>query len=220
MKKGLHRLTVILLVSALLLGIFIIPVSAEQKIVVNVLSKTAKVVRNTTIYAGEIFSDGESVTKYLYSEDISVNEAVMAALKDSFAAFTGSDFTPLVPDIIGETDEKGFVACSVDEYARNAGSGWKDAIYAAQQLYPDKTPVGYDSYDLFEKNAEFAAACSSSEEGVVFVDENGDPFELCGPWGKLTTDITDYVTYTVENGELVKYIDREIDYTCESVTVI
>ena len=220
MKKGLHRLTVILLVSALLLGIFIIPVSAEQKIVVNVLSTTAKVVRNTTVYAGEIFSDGESVMKYLYSEDISVNEAVMAALKDSFTALAGSDFTPLVPEIIGETDDKGFVSSSIDERAQNAGSSWKDAINVAAQFYPDLTLIGYDSYDLFEKNEDFAAACAAETEGIEFVYENGDPFELCGPWGKLTTSITDTVTYTVENGELVKYIDREIDYTCESVTVI
>ena len=41
-----------------------------------------------------------------------------------------------------------------------------------------------------------------------------------GVLGKLSATNTDIVTYTVIDGKLVKHIDRTVDYTCESVTVI
>ena len=79
------------------------------------------------------------------------------------------------------------------------------------------------SDDLYETDADFAAKCSEGfdEDGVEYVDNAGNDWTFSGILGKLSTTITDSNThYTFENGKLIQHLDRHIDYTCESVTVI
>ncbi|MBR1863894.1 MAG: hypothetical protein IJ806_07405 [Ruminococcus sp.] len=72
---------------------------------------------------------------------------------------------------------------------------------------------------LYDTDESFAKACTF-EEDCDLVDTAGQPYEQSSPLGKLSATNTDSVTYTVENGKLIKHIDRFIDYTCEAVKVV
>ena len=193
---------------------------AETKTVVNVTGKTAKVTQYSTLYVGEVVLDGQPSFYYLYSEDMTNSESVFAVVRDCLHDFKGGIYSALVPDIIGETDDKGIAVCSNAAFQSMMNADWADAYQAGLACLPYNTTVALSSSNnLFLSDAAFAAKCTF-EENVDIVDNVGDPLTISGPLGRLSTSITDDITYTVENGVLVKYIDRHIDYTCEMITVI
>lgn len=203
----------------------LMPMTAQTtnlKTVINVMSKTAKVVQSSTLYVGEVVLDGQPSFCYLYSADLTNTENVFAAVKNGLSDFKGGAYKTLVPDIIGESEDKGIVVCSNTEYTTMMNADWKDAFKAGQACLPDATISSASSNNLYETDADFATKCRKSfdEDGVECVDNAGETWTFSGILGKLTATNTDAVTYTVENGQLIKHIDRYIDYTCESVTVI
>lgn len=187
--------------------------------IVNVNNQIAEIVQSSTVYVGEVFVDGVSAVKYLYSEDITRSTTVLGAVLDAFRAMDDKGFAPLVPGVVGE-DGVGLAECSVASYADEMDESWKDAANVAKKYYPELPLAASSSVDLFETDSAFAAACPKYWEEVEIVDTAGNPFEMCGPIGDLSAVNTDTVTYTVIDGQLVKIIDREVDYTCESITVI
>lgn len=191
----------------------------QSKTVINVTSKHAKVVQDSTVYAGEVIVDGVSTIKYIWSEDMTKAETIAAAVKKPFSKMDDTGFAALMPNLVGDTGTKGLAQCSVADYAADMNSSWNSAKSVAAKYYPDKTVSSSSSVDLYEADEKFAAACAF-EENAEIVDTAGQPYEVRSPLGKLSATNTDQVTYTVEDGVLVKYIDREIDYTCEAVKVI
>ncbi|MBQ8120834.1 MAG: cell wall-binding repeat-containing protein [Ruminococcus sp.] len=191
----------------------------QLKTVINVTSKHAKVVQDSTVYAGEVIVDGVSTIKYIWSEDMTKAETIAAAVKKPFSKMDDTGFAALMPNLVGDTGTKGLAQCSVADYAADMNSSWNSAKSVAAKYYPDKTVSSSSSVDLYEADEKFAAACAF-EENAEIVDTAGQPYEVRSPLGKLSATNTDQVTYTVEDGVLVKRIDREIDYTCEAVKVI
>lgn len=217
--KKLYKSLAVILAAALLLGM-LLPASAARD-VINVVEITSTVTSNTTLYAGEIFSDGESVMRYLYTDDVTISQTVLEAIRKAFAGSASYDFSDLVPSGDGLSGN-GFAVCSLDEYSAAMNADWANAQNAAEQCYPDSSVTGSSSSDLFETDEGFAAACVADwgQDNMYFYDDDNRPFDICGPLGILTVSSTDNVTYTVEDGELIAYRDRHISYTCESVTVI
>ena len=203
--------------------ITVIYTKAEMKInsntIVNVTGKQGKVVKDSTVYVGEVVVDGEAKIKYLWSENMTRAETVAAALKTGLTGLDDKDFAALVPVIIGEEDAKGLAECNIADYESKMNSSWKNAESVAALYYPDMTVSTSSSADLYEADENFAKACKF-EDNAELVDTAGKFYKTHSPLGKLSAANTDSVTYTVENGQLVKYIDRFIDYTLEAVTVI
>ena len=213
----------IILALCLLAALFVLPASADN-VEVNVVSRAGTIVSETTVYAGEIRMDGESVIRYLWSDEITRNETVLAALKDALCGMDNNVFGELVPAVVGE-DGVGIAACSNAEYAAAMDESWKNAFNVAGLYYPELTVSNTINVDLFGYDEGYTAYCSNvfadtEDADIELFDAEGETYSIHGPLGKLTTSLTDSVTYTVIDGQLVKLIDREIDYTFESVTVI
>ena len=189
---------------------------------VNVTGKQAKITQTSTLYLGEVVLNGQQSFYYLYSTDLTNAETVFAAVKDALSDFKGGIYTALVPDIVGESEDKGIAVCSNADYTAMMNADWMSAANAGQACLNLTDVAASSSDDLYETDADFAAKCSEGidEDGVDYVDNAGNDWTFSGILGKLSTTNTDNITYTFENGKLIKHIDRHIDYTCESVTVI
>ena len=196
-------------------------ITAKGSTSVNVKGQKATVVQDSTLYVGEVVVDGESKIKYLWSDDMTRSENVTAAVRDALNALKDKDFAALLPEIVGEEDAKGAAECSIADYKSSMDSSWKNSEAVAALYYPDKTLKASSSADLYDSDESFAKTCGFNDEAdVTVVDKAGETYEARSPLGKLSAANTDTVTYTVENGVLVKYIDRFVDYTCEAVKVI
>ena len=192
---------------------------AETK--VNVTGIQAKITQTSTLYLGEVVLNGQQSFYYLYSTDLTNAETVFAAVKDGLSDFKDGIYTALVPDIVGESEDKGIAICSNSDYTAKMNADWTSAVKAGQACLNQTDVTASSSDDLYETDADFAAKCSKGfdEEGVEYVDNDGNDWTFSGILGKLSTSITDTVYFTYE-GKLIKNTDRTIDYTCESVTVI
>ncbi|MBQ2468349.1 MAG: S-layer homology domain-containing protein [Clostridia bacterium] len=214
-KIVLRILAAAVLAALLPLGVF----AAATETVVNVTAVNGRIVGSSTVYAGEVFLDGQSVLTYVYSDDITRSETVVAAARDGFGGPDDDGFAALFPNVIGE-EGTGIAECSDAALSAEMDANWKDAAYVAGKYYPDKTIGSSESRDMFLQDEAFAARCRSWWEGVGLYNEAGEDFEMCGPLGKLSSSFTDTVTFTVIDGKLLKLIDRVEDYTLESITVI
>ena len=191
----------------------------HQETEVNVIGRQGKVVKDSTVYVGEVVVDGEAKIKYLWSENMTRAVTVASALNTGLTGLDDKDFAALVPLIIGEEDAKGLAECNIADYESKMDSSWKSAEDAAAVIYPDLTVVASSSADLYDIDENFAKACVIDED-CELVNDAGKPYELRSPLGKLSATNTDFVTYTVVDGKLIKLIDRKIDYTFEAVKVI
>ena len=193
---------------------------AETK--VNVTGIQAKITQTSTLYLGEVVLNGQQSFYYLYSTDLTNAENVFAAVKDGLSDFKDGIYTALVPDIVGESEDKGIAICSNPDYTAKMNTDWTSAAKAGQACLNNTDVTASSSDDLYETDADFAAKCSKGfdEDGAEYVDNDGNDWTFSGILGKLSATNTDNITYKFENGKLIKNTDRTIDYTCESVTVI
>ena len=228
MKKNV-KIIVSALLALLLLTTCLpaLPVFADTDTVVNVIGKTATVRKQSTVYLGEVVVNGVSMMKYVYSDDLSHSESVYAVLRDGLSEFEDGAYAALIPEILGQTEEVGLAACTNKNFTSSMDEVWKSAENAGKSIYTTKDVLSSSSEDLYETNADFAAKCDGALTdpdsylyGADIVDPTGDQYAVCGVLGRLSTSITDTVTYTVIDGKLVKLIDRDYDYDCESTTVI
>lgn len=196
---------------------------AMAKTVINVTGKTATVIQSSTLYVGEVVLDGQQSFYYLYSEDLTNYQMVFDGVKSALLDFNGGMFSALVPSYVEwESEDKGLAVCSNADYTALMNSDWTSAANAGLACLNNVAVSSSSSNDLYETDADFAAMCSKywDEDGAECVDNARNPWTFSGILGKLTATNTDNVTYSVEEGELVKHITRHIDYTCEAVTVI
>ena len=204
----------------------LMPAVAQQvdrpNINVNVTGIQAKITQTSTLYLGEVVLNGQQSFYYLYSTDLTNAETVFAAVKDALSDFKGGIYTALVPDIVGESEDKGIAICSNPDYTAKMNANWISADNAGQACLNQTDVTASSSDDLYETDADFAAKCSKGfdEDGAEYVDNDGNDWTFSGILGKLSTTITDTVSYKFINGKLVQNTDRQSDYTCESVTVI
>ena len=109
MKKNLQLKRYFAIFAALMC---LMPTMVQAKTVVNVKSKTAKVTQSSTLYIGEVVLDGQQSFCYLYSANLTNSAVMFAAVKGCLSDFKGGMFGTLVPDIIGESEDKGIAVCS------------------------------------------------------------------------------------------------------------
>ena len=193
----------------------------QTQTVVNVVKRTAHIVRTSTLYVGEVVLDGQQSFCYMYSDDITYSDWVLGAVKYSLPDFKDGAYSALVPSILGFDGEYGIAVCSNASYESFMNADWTSAENAGQACLSNVTVTSASSENLYETNPDFAAKCIGEFDDVDnFVDEAGETVAINGVLGKLSATNTDDVTYTVIDGQLVKLIKRTIDYTCELVTVI
>ena len=217
MKKVISVILTICIASAA----FAIAVNA--KTVVNVVSMRGTVIRESTVYAGEVFVDGVCAMKYLYSDDITSGSTCLAALRTALNSADHTGFGELVTSELVNEGSYGIAVCNIDSRTAEMSGSWTDAANVAALYYPALNVLDSSIVDLFGYDNGYTAFCSTGffdEDLDELIDEYGYDYEIKGPLGTLSTTNSDSVTYNVEGGEVVKHIDRTVDYTLESVTVI
>ena len=222
-SKKLHpRKKTLASFAAILCMMALVPMTARAQTIVNVVGQQVNITQYSTLYVGEVLLDGQQSFYYLYSEDITQSTTVLGAVKDCLSNFENGQYSyDLVPSLVGATGDVGIATCSNTDYEPIMNSSWINAVNAAQACLPDETVISSSSENLFGTNPDFAAACNNDYVGIEIVDNTtGQPVEISGILGVLSTINTDNVTYQAINGQLVKVINRFITYYCESITTI
>ncbi len=186
---------------------------------INVVGRSATIKQESTLYVGEVVVDGETAFTYIYSEDITWSKTSFDMLRDGFKAMDNDSFSQLIPELTEEEEGKGAAVCSIPEYTADIDDNWKTASFAGMKYYEDFTSMSVDWVELYGNDESFAKACAFKEDTEIF-NADGSPAEQYAPFGILTQVNSDNVTYTVEDGKLVKLVDREIDYGVEAIKVI
>jgi len=190
----------------------------------NVNSVRVTVAGTSNVYINEVFVDDVSVLRYLYSEDITRSENVFADLKGVFN-MSETDYGDLIPDIVGVEEQKGLMTCNNPDYADEMDATWSYVGDVAERYFPNMIFEHSSVYSMLSKNGNFSRCCGELtynfdiQQADQIVDQEGQDFDVAWPLCTLSIVNTDAVTYTVINGQLVKIIDRDIDYTCEEVQV-
>lgn len=91
----------------------------------NVVSNE-ELTKESTVYAGEVYVNGQSQMQWLYSSDISNNKTVFQNLKEQL---TGTIFSNLVPTLDENTDNFGLAVSTSHQADMN--NNWTSANYVA-----------------------------------------------------------------------------------------
>ena len=223
--KTTFRIWTILLISVMIFSAFAVSVSAAETYV-TVVEVTETEKKQSTVYLGEIFVDGVSVVRYVYSDDVSQSDYSNERIKYMFSDTDAQKFADLMPVFIESEEEKyGIAYCSDETLAVGMDESWKNASAVGAKLYPDAEIKMQTDENLYDVSDDFKTKVDTDAEtrrsNYEVKDNNVNLIET----GKriiidLTTTVTDTVTYTVIDGVLLKLIERHYDYECEAVNVI
>lgn len=182
-------------------------------------TKTEESLRKESIvYAGEIFVDGVSQMRYLYSADLSNNQQVFANLS---TALNGTSFSGLVPSISGDSPNNG-LAVSTSNQA-DMGPGWTSAASVAGMYFTGIVGTENNS-NLYDANASYKRYIDDRHQEIT---ESFDyPLSFDKRMDSHLSTTTDFVWVNNGNGgALIKaytitaYAElTEVKYTCVNVT--
>lgn len=172
----------------------------------------------STVYAGEIKRNGETVLNYLFSEDISRSSVNFDNLRSALP----NPYSDMVPSVVAEQTQKGLKEMSAATVnginLGNITSDWKDAENIAAQIYRGKNTSDSTNKLMYDASAE----CRSRIDDLARDRENLDnPV----PTNKrvishLGTKTTDNVHGGVIDGETVEIHDVNLIYLSEATTLI
>ena len=226
MKKT-YKIVTLLLTAVFLLGTFILPISAGAATVIDI---TAEITGRTTLYAGEVFVDGESDMRYLYSDDVTLSKTVMEAIAQGFGSFADGGFASLVPDLSDGITGSGEPA---------SGKIYKAVLEFQQggtrtEKVSEETDIA--AY-IAEKKSAFEAATAGGGSSDIIVEQNGYEafftentyaeiymFEYVGTICKLSDDaifigdIDDFDNLYVVSGTVTREQHYRVYYELVTVT--
>ena len=170
---------------------------------------------------GEVVQDGETVLRYLWSADLTVLNSSRPGLSEALAAAEHTGYDALLAACTDAQTEpvKGIAVCSDPAWTAKMDAGWTDAKNAAALYAPEAAVTAAEPVPLYNADAGFRAAVDAQE-----LERTAEVSTLV-PNEKRVIFYTDVnsvnsVCYTVEDGVLIKYVDTDITYSCEAVTVI
>lgn len=122
----------LLLIFTILMAIFMPTIVHAGEIgkTSTVVETNDELKKESTVYAGEVFVNGESQIQWLYSNDISNRPTVFDNLKSNL---NGTIFYNLVPTLTEATDQNGLAVSSA--YQSDMNSNWINTSYVANQYY-------------------------------------------------------------------------------------
>ena len=161
----------------------------------NIVEVRETVTRESTVYAGEIFVDGQSAMKYLYSTDLSNHSQVFKNLQDALA---GTAFDGLVPTITGESETRGLAVSSA--HAENMNADWTSAAAVAKLFYTG-TPGAETNGNLYDLNAAYRGYIDSRYQEIT--EHYNTPHSFDKRLDSALNTTTDFV-WVQHDGDLVK----------------
>ena len=206
--------------SLLLLVAVLINVSTWAQNVINTVVSSEDVIKNSTVYVGEVVVDGVSVIKYLYSDDVTMNSVVRQNLLDALNGMADGDYATLFqanwPD---NYTPEAFAFCSNAELSTAIDENWSSAQYVGLLYYPGKTATSTVNSNLYDIDEGFKAVLDVRTEERTSTIDNPVNAENCIVSHEGATS-TNNVWYSVEEGQVIKHVQTDIVYSCEVTTVI
>ncbi len=173
----------------------------------------------STVYAGVIKRNGETVLNYLFSEDITRSSVVFDNLRKALP----NPFSDMVPSVIEEQTKKGLKEMSATAVNNidlsTVSSDWKEAGSLAAQIYKDKDTSDSTNTLLYDASDE----CKSYIDDEAKEREKGldDPIAADKRIiSHLGTKTTDNVNFQVVDGQLMEVHDVNLIYLSEATTLI
>ena len=173
----------------------------------------------STVYAGEIKRDGETVLNYLFSEDITRSSVVFDNLRKALP----NPYSDMVPAVVSEQTQKGLKEMSADTVndvnLSTLSGDWKDAGNIASQIYKGKSTSGSKNELMYDVSEECRAVIDEEarerEEGLDNpVATNKRVISHLG------TKTIDDVHFQVIDGDTVEVHDVKLIYLSEATTLI
>lgn len=112
----------------------------------------------STVYAGEIKRNGETVLNYLYSDDVTRSSVIFDNLRRALP----NPYSDMVPSVTSEQNEKGMKelsAATVNNVNLSTLSGnWKEAADIAAQIYQGKNTSDAKNELMYDASEECRAS--------------------------------------------------------------
>ncbi len=188
---------------------------------VSTITTTEELVKESTVYVGEVVVDGMPVIKYLYSADMTVDYSNRTEVLNCLRDMADGDYADLLEghefDYTATT--VGFALCNDADKVSAMDEHWSSAQYVGKLYLPDKMVTSETNSNLYDLDEGFKAAVDADNaQRLANIDnpidvENGLVFHV-------DSKATDNVWYELVDGQVIRHADITVTYDCEAATVI
>ena len=206
----------------LLLASLSVHVSAWSQNSVSTITTSENITKKSTVYAGEVVVDGVTMTKYLFSDNMSRKEDVITNLLSGLQGMTDGSYATLLDGTEADAEATGLALCSDPTLVAAMDENWSSAQYVGEQYYTNNSQLSIVNSQLsilYDVDEGFKAAIDAlAQARTADIDEpvDGGKDILTHLDTKTVTD----VWYNIVDGQVVRHSDINVIYDSEATTVI
>ncbi len=186
---------------------------------VSTVTTSENITKKSTVYAGEVVVDGVTMTKYLFSDNMSRKENVINNLLSGLQGMTDGSYATLLDGTEADVEATGLALCSDPELIAAMNKNWSSAQYVGTLYYAGKTVLSETNSNLYDIDEGFKAAFDVQTAARAENVENLADVKKCIVTHLDSRTVTD-VWYNIINGSNVRHVDANVIYDSEATTVI
>ena len=186
---------------------------------VSTITTSENITKKSTVYAGEVVVDGVTMTKYLFSDNMSRKEDVITNLLSGLQGMTDGSYATLLDGTEADVEATGLALCSDPELIAAMDKNWSSAQYVGTLYYAGKTVLSETNSNLYDIDEGFKAALDVQTAARAENIENLADVKKCIVSHLDSRTVTD-VWYNIIDGSTVRHSDINVIYDSEATTVI
>ena len=186
---------------------------------VTTITTSENITKESTVYAGEVVVDGVTMTKYLFSDNMSRKEDVITNLLSGLQGMTDGSYATLLDGTEADVEATGLALCSDPELVAAMDKNWSSAQYVGTLYYAGKTVLSETNSNLYDIDEGFKAALDVQTAARAENIENLADVKKCIVTHLDSRTVTD-VWYNIIDGSTVRHSDINVIYDSEATTVI
>ena len=186
---------------------------------VSTITTSENITKKSTVYAGEVVVDGVTMTKYLFSDNMSRKEDVITNLLSGLQGMTDGSYATLLDGTEADVEATGLALCSDPELIAAMDKNWSSAQYVGTLYFSGKTVLSETNSNLYDIDEGFKAALDVQTAARAENIENLADVKKCIVTHLDSRTVTD-VWYNIIDGSTVRHYDTNIIYDSEAVSVI
>lgn len=186
---------------------------------VSTITTSENITKKSTVYAGEVVVDGVTMTKYLFSDNMSRKEDVITNLLSGLQGMTDGSYATLLDGTEADVEATGLALCSDPELIAAMDKNWSSAQYVGTLYFSGKTVLSETNSNLYDIDEGFKAALDVQTAARAENIENLADVKKCIVTHLDSRTVTD-VWYNIIDGSTVRHSDINVIYDSEATTVI
>ena len=186
---------------------------------VTTITTSENITKESTVYAGEVVVDGVTMTKYLFSDNMSRKEDVITNLLSGLQGMTDGSYATLLEGTEADVEATGLALCSDPELIAAMDKNWSSAQYVGTLYFSGKTVLSETNSNLYDIDEGFKAALDVQTAARAENIENLADVKKCIVTHLDSRTVTD-VWYNIIDGSTVRHSDINVIYDSEATTVI